>query len=153
MVVGEVVGVGIFLTPATMIRTLGGAGQAFAVWALLGVLTAAGALCYAELATRFPKAGGAYVFLREAFGPRCAFVYGWMALLVMDPGLTAALGIGFSQYLLAATGASPSTTASLAVPLAIAAVVSFALLTLLGVRASGRVLRWTVVAKLAGVAL
>ena len=97
MVVSQVVGVGIFLTPATMMRTLGSPWAALAMWGVMGTLSAAGALCYAELSTRFPKAGGSYVYLREAFGPRCAFVYGWMALLVMDPGLTAALGIGFAQ--------------------------------------------------------
>jgi APA family basic amino acid/polyamine antiporter len=104
MVVSQVVGVGIFLTPATMMRTIGSAPAALAVWAMMGALSAAGALCYAELSTRFPRAGGGYVFLREAFGPRCAFLYGWMSLLVVDPGLTAALGIGFAQYLLAAVG-------------------------------------------------
>ena len=100
---------GIFLTPATMMRTLGSPWAALAMWAVMGTLSAAGALCYAELSTRFPKAGGSYVYLREAFGPASAFVYGWMALLVMDPGLTAALGIGFAQYLLATRrGARPT---------------------------------------------
>jgi APA family basic amino acid/polyamine antiporter len=149
MVVGEVVGVGIFLTPATMMRTLGTPGRALAIWAVMGLLSAAGALCYAELATRYPKAGGTYVFLREAFGPRCAFVYGWMALLVVDPGLTAALGIGFSQYVLAVTGSA----AGFAVPLALVAIAGFGLLTLLGMQASSRLLRWSAVAKLAAVAL
>jgi APA family basic amino acid/polyamine antiporter len=149
MVVGEVVGVGIFLTPATMMRTLGTPARALVVWAVMGALSAAGALCYAELTTRFPQAGGAYVYLREAFGPRCAFVYGWMALLVVDPGLTAALGIGFSQYLLATTGGS----AELATPVAVAAVVVFGLLTLLGLGASVRLLRGALIAKLTAVAL
>ena len=86
MVISQVIGVGIFLTPATMMRTLGTVNAALGVWVVMGILSAAGALCYAELTTRFPAAGGAYVYLREAFGPRSAFVYGWMALLVMDPG-------------------------------------------------------------------
>ena len=145
MVITEVIGVGIFLTPATMVRTLGTPARILLVWAVLGALTAAGALCYAELATRFPKAGGGYVFLREAFGPRCAFVYGWMALLVMDPGITAALGIGLAQYLLAALGAP----ARLIQPVAIACILGFGLLTLLGLRASASLLRWTAAAKLA----
>jgi APA family basic amino acid/polyamine antiporter len=150
MVVTEVIGVGIFLTPATMVRTLGTPGRVLAVWLVMGALTAAGALCYAELATRFPRAGGGYVFLREAFGPRCAFVYGWMALLVMDPGLTAALGIGFSQYFLAAVGLSPASAGL--VP-AFAVIVLFGLLTASGLGASARLLRWTAAAKLAIVAL
>lgn len=149
MVVSEVVGVGIFLAPATMMRTLGSLRAALGVWTMMGVLTAAGALCYAELATRFPKAGGGYVFLREAFGPRSAFVYGWMALLVMDPGLTAALGIGLATYLLATLGAPPH----LVTTVAIAAVVVFGLLTLLGIDVSARVMQWTVAAKLVIVAV
>lgn len=149
MVVTEVIGVGIFLTPATMVRTLGTPERVLLVWAIMGALTASGALCYAELATRFPRAGGGYVFLREAFGSRCAFVYGWMALLVMDPGLTAALGIGFAQYFLATIGGSPS----LVTVVALAAVVGFGLLTVVGLGASAQLLRWTAVAKLAIVAV
>jgi APA family basic amino acid/polyamine antiporter len=148
MIVAEVVGVGIFLTPAAMMRALGTLDRALLLWGAMGALTLAGALCYAELSTRFPRAGGTYVFLREAFGKRCAFVYGWMSLLVMDPGLTAALGIGGAQYLLAVTGAGPARQ----VPAAIALVISFAALTLLGVRASARIMRWTAAAKLAAVA-
>ena len=145
MVVSQVVGVGIFLTPATMMRTVGSASAALAVWAVMGALSTAGALCYAELSTRFPKAGGSYVFLREAFGPRCAFLYGWMALLVVDPGLTAALGIGLAQYLLAAAGRGPE----LVTPVAIAAIIAFGLMTLLGMSASTRTMQWTAAAKLA----
>ncbi|MGI9077552.1 MAG: APC family permease [Gemmatimonadaceae bacterium] len=149
MVVTEVVGVGIFLTPVAMMRALGSVWAVLAVWAIMGVLTAAGALCYAELATRFPKAGGGYVFLREAFGPRYAFVYGWMALLVMDPGLAAALSIGLGQYLLVAFGGSPHLVPAVA----IACIIGFGLLTLLGINVSARVMRWTAAAKLAIVAV
>jgi APA family basic amino acid/polyamine antiporter len=144
MVVSQVVGVGIFLTPATMMRTLGSPRAALAMWAVMGTLSAAGALCYAELSTRFPRAGGSYLYLREAYGPRSAFVYGWMALLVMDPGLTAALGIGFAQYLLATLGASPDLTPSVA----IAAIIAFGLLTLMGIGTSARAMQWTAAAKL-----
>src|SRR5262245_33170372 len=104
MIVAEVMGVGLFLTPAGMARTAGTTGWVWmlGVWAMVGVLSIAGALCFAELGSRFPEAGGGYVFLREAFGERTAFVYGWMALLVMDPGLTAALGVGLARYVLVA---------------------------------------------------
>jgi APA family basic amino acid/polyamine antiporter len=149
MVVTEVVGVGIFLSPATMTRTLGGLGPALAIWTLMGALSTAGALCYAELTTRFPRAGGAYVFLREAFGPRTAFLYGWMALLVVDPGLAAALAIGLAEHLLATSGAA----AGWLVPTAIACLVALGWLTLAGLQASARVLRWTAGAKLALVAI
>jgi len=145
MVVSQVVGVGIFLTPATMMRTVGSVGTAIIIWVVMGLLSAAGALCYAELTTRFPRAGGGYVFLREAFGARSAFVYGWMALLVMDPGITAALGIGFAEYLLAAIGGP----ASLVRPVAIAAITLFGMLAIVGINANARVMAWTAVAKLA----
>jgi APA family basic amino acid/polyamine antiporter len=145
MVVSEVVGVGIFLSPATMMRTLGSAWAVSAVWVGMGALSAAGALCYAELSTRFPHAGGAYIFLREAFGARWAFVYGWMAVLVTDPGIAAALGIGLAQYLLVTIGAPPAFTPMAA----IGAIVVFGLLTLAGLEASARIMRWTAVAKLA----
>ena len=144
MVVSQVVGVGIFLTPATMMRTLGSPWAALAMWAVMGTLSAAGALCFAELSTRFPKAGGSYIYLREAFGSRCAFIYGWMALLVVDPGLTAALGIGLAQYLLATLSASPALTSLVAV----VSIVLFGLLTLAGMGTSARAMQWTAAAKL-----
>ncbi len=64
------------------------------VWLAMGAMALCGALCYGELAARYPEAGGGYVYLREAYGPAVAFMYGWMAFLVMDPGLTAALAVG-----------------------------------------------------------
>jgi APA family basic amino acid/polyamine antiporter len=149
LVVSEVVGVGIFLTPATMTLRLGSLWAALLVWAAMAIIAAAGALCYTELATRFPQAGGAYVFLREGFGLRCAIVYGWMALLIMDPGLVAALGIGLSRYLIVVFDASPH----LLVPIATACIVSFGLLTLLGVQASARIMQWTAGIKLVVIAL
>src|SRR5204862_2134194 len=112
-----------------------GLAGALGIWIAIGILSTAGALCYAELATRYPRAGGAYVFLREAYGSRVAFVYGWMSLLVMDPGITAALGLGFSQYLGAALGL-PST---LLTPVALAAIAGFGWLTLGGLAVSSRV--------------
>ncbi|MGH9371990.1 MAG: APC family permease, partial [Vicinamibacterales bacterium] len=149
MVVTQVVGVGIFLTPATMMRTVGSTRAALVTWAVMGALSIAGAICYAELTTRFPKAGGGYIFLREGFGARSAFVFGWMALLVMDPGITAALSIGLAQYLVAALGALPDLVPVVAVTTTIA----FGLLTLAGIAASTAVLRWTAIAKLAIVAI
>src|SRR5687768_18574357 len=149
MIVAEVVGVGIFLTPAAMMRALGTLERALALWGAMGALTIAGALCYAELSTRFPRAGGTYVYLREAFGERCAFVYGWMSLLVMDPGLTAALGVGLATYLLVVLELSPS----LVPVVAITCILVLATITTLGIESSARVMRWTAVAKLATIAL
>ena len=149
MIVAEVMGVGIFLTPAGMVRTLGSTSWVLGVWAVMGLLSVAGALCYAELGTRYPEAGGGFVFLREAFGERCAFVYGWMSLLVMDPGLTAALAVGLAQYVLALSGGSTS----LVPVVAIGCILVMAAVSVLGVENSARMLRWTAAAKLGVIAL
>ncbi|MGA8102517.1 MAG: amino acid permease [Candidatus Acidiferrales bacterium] len=97
-VAGEAIGVGIFLTPAAMAKSLGSPFWLLAVWLGMGAMTMSGALCYGELAGRFPRPGGSYVYLQETFGPRLAFLYGWMCLLVLDPGLTAALAAGTAGY-------------------------------------------------------
>jgi len=144
MIVAEVIGVGIFLTPAGMVRTLANPAWVLGVWALIGLLSVAGAVCYAELGTRFPEAGGGFVFLREAFGERTAFVYGWMSLLVMDPGLTAALAVGLAQYVLALLGGP----ASLVPVVAIVSIILMSIVSILGVENSARVMRWTAAAKL-----
>lgn len=98
LIVGEVIAVGIFLTPAGMAKSLGSPLWLLIVWLLMGAMALCGALCYGELAARFPEAGGGYVYLREAYGRPIAFLYGWMALVVMDPGLTAALAVGLASY-------------------------------------------------------
>ena len=98
LVVGEVIAVGIFLTPAGMAKDLGSPMLLLVVWLVMGAMALCGALCYGELAARYPEAGGGYVYLREAYGPAVAFMYGWMAFLVMDPGLTAVLGVGLATY-------------------------------------------------------
>ena len=97
-VVGECIAVGIFLTPAGMAKSLGSPMWILIAWLVMGAMTMSGALCYGELAGRFPRAGGSYAYLREAFGDRIAFLYGWMSLMVMDPGLTAALATGVGSY-------------------------------------------------------
>jgi basic amino acid/polyamine antiporter, APA family len=98
LIVGQVIGIGIFLTPADMARQLAAPGLTYAMWLLAGFMALCGALCYGELAARFPEAGGAYVYLREGWGELPAFLYGWKCLLVMDPGLTAALAAGLADY-------------------------------------------------------
>jgi len=97
-VVGEAIAIGIFLTPAGMARMLGSPALIALVWAMMGITALFGALCYGDLASRFPAAGGGYVYLREAYGELPAFLYGWLSLLVMDPGLTAALAVGLMSY-------------------------------------------------------
>jgi APA family basic amino acid/polyamine antiporter len=98
-VAGEAIGVGIFLTPAGMARELGSPFWLLIVWLVMGLMAVAGALCFGGLAARYPEAGGGYVYLREAYGPRIAFLYGWMQLLVLDPGVTASLAVGMAAYI------------------------------------------------------
>jgi len=112
LIIGNTVGVGIFLTPAGMARGLASPTLLFLVWAFMGGTALCGALCFGELAARFPEAGGGYVYLREAYGPGVAFLYGWKCLLVMDPGLTAALATGLGAYAQAVVpGISPKAVA------------------------------------------
>jgi APA family basic amino acid/polyamine antiporter len=137
-VAGEAIAVGIFLTPAGMAKSLGSPFWLLFVWLAIGAMTLSGALCYGELAGRFPRPGGSYVYLHETFGPRTAFLYGWMSLLVLDPGLTAALATGIAAY------ASyifhwPPLALKLAAVLTIAAV---AALNIFSTRLSAGVLRW-----------
>src|SRR5438132_12620732 len=86
LVVGEVIAVGIFLTPAGMAKSLGSPLWLLIVWLVMGAMAICGALCYGELAARYPEAGGGYVYLREEFGRPVALLYGCMALLVMVTG-------------------------------------------------------------------
>ena len=106
LVVGEVVAIGIFLTPAGMARSLGSPFWLLIVWLLMGSMALSGALCYGELAARAPEAGGGYVYLREAYGSAVSFLYGWKCMLVMDPGITAALAAGLASYVGYAVGVS-----------------------------------------------
>jgi basic amino acid/polyamine antiporter, APA family len=130
LVVGEVIAVGIFLTPAGMAQALGSPLLLLIVWLVMGAMALCGALCYGELAARFPEAGGGYVYLREAYGPSVAFMYGWMAFLVMDPGLTAALAVGLATYAGYGLKLSPLVTKIVA----IATIVVVALINIRGVR-------------------
>lgn len=145
VVVGEVVGVGIFLTPAAMAKSLGSPLLVLVVWLLSGMMALAGALCYGELAARFPAAGGGYVYLREAYGAPLAFLYGWMVFLVLDPGLTAALAVGAASYVGYAAGLQPAGVKALAV----ASVLGLAVVNAGGVRLGGWVVRWLTLLKLA----
>jgi APA family basic amino acid/polyamine antiporter len=107
VVTGESIALGIFLTPAAMAKSLGSPLLLTAIWCGMGLITMCGALCYSELAVRFPHAGGEYVYLREGYGTRIAFLYGWMSAAVLDPGLAAALAMGCTPYILSLFGISP----------------------------------------------
>ena len=99
LVVGGIIGSGIFFTPSVSARALPTAGWVLAVWAFGGVVALAGALTYAELGAMLPEAGGPYVYLREAFGKLIAFLYGWMILASIATGAIAAVAVGFAGYL------------------------------------------------------
>lgn len=144
VVVGEVIAVGIFLTPASMAKSLGSPFWLLIVWLVMGAMAACGALCYGELAARYPEAGGGYVYLREAYGRAIAFLYGWMALLVMDPGLTAALAVGLASYV----GYSLNLTPTGIKAVAVGAIVVLATVNVLGVRLGAWLMRWLTVLKL-----
>ena len=99
IVIGTVIGSGIFLVPARMIGEVGSTRTLFIVWIVAGLLSLFGALTYAELAAAMPEAGGEYVFLREAYGPFWGFLYSWTQLAVAKSGSIATLGAGFYLYL------------------------------------------------------
>ncbi len=99
IVIGIVIGSGIFLLPNLIARNLPSPGAIIAVWIVAGVLSFFGALAYAELGAMMPATGGQYVYLREAYGPCCAFLCGWVFVLAVLPGGIAFLAVGFSIYL------------------------------------------------------
>jgi basic amino acid/polyamine antiporter, APA family len=144
LILGEVIAVGIFLTPAGMSKSLGSPFWLLIVWLTMGGVALCGALCYGELAARFPEAGGGYVYLREAYGKPVAFLYGWMALLVMDPGLTAALAVGLASYVSYIFKLSP---VGLKV-VAIGSIVFVAFVNIRGVKLGGWLIRWLTIFKL-----
>jgi APA family basic amino acid/polyamine antiporter len=137
------VGVGIFLTPAGMARALASPSLVFLVWAFMGAAALCGALSLGELAARYPEAGGNYVYLREAYGPALAFLYGWKCLLVMDPGLTAALATGLGAYARATVPALEPKV------VALTAIVAIALANAAGLRLAGAIGQGLAVAKIA----
>ena len=99
IVIGSMIGSGIFITSAETSRLSGAPGWLLLAWTIAGLLTITGALCCSELATMMPRAGGVYVFLREAYGPSLGFLYGWTLFLVIQTGTIAAVAIAFAKFL------------------------------------------------------
>ena len=137
LLVGQSIAVGIFLVPAGMAKSVGSPFWLFAIWSLMGAMTLSGALCYGELAARFPEAGGSYVYLREIWGKPAAFLYGWMDLLVLDPGLTAIFAVGLTKYFVFLVPLSPNQQAIFA----IAVVVVLGLINILGAKLGANFLK------------
>ena len=99
LVVGSMIGSGIFIVSAESARVLGSAGWLLAAWAIAGILTMIAALSCSELAAMLPKAGGQYVFFREAYGPLVGFLFGWALFLVVQTGTIAAVAVAFAKFL------------------------------------------------------
>jgi amino acid transporter len=93
------IGSGIFIVSADISRQVGSPGWLLVVWIITGLLTLTAALSYGELAAMMPKAGGQYVYLREAFSPLWGFLYGWTLFLVIQTGTIAAVAVGFAKFL------------------------------------------------------
>jgi basic amino acid/polyamine antiporter, APA family len=98
VVVGAMIGSGIFIVPAEMARNIGSAGWLLVAWCVAGALTVAGALCYGELSGMMPHAGGMYVYLREAYSPLWGFLYGWTLFCVIETGTIAAVAVAFARF-------------------------------------------------------
>src|SRR5438874_12612457 len=99
IVIGSMIGSGIFLVSAESSKLVGAPGWLLIAWGLAAVLTITGALSCAELAAMMPRAGGQYVFLREAYGPSLGFLFGWTLFLVVQTGTIAAVAIAFARFL------------------------------------------------------
>src|SRR6187200_1733588 len=104
MVVGNVIGTGVFLKARVMTCNVDSPGMVIGVWVIAGVMSLLGALTYAELATIFPRAGGEYVFIRQAYGRLWGFLYGWTRFFVATAGALAALATGFAMFVMALAG-------------------------------------------------
>jgi APA family basic amino acid/polyamine antiporter len=144
VVTGESIALGIFLTPAAMAKSLGSPLLLFAVWLGMALMAMCGALCYSELAIRFPESGGEYVYLRAGYGEQTAFLYGWMSSLVMYPGVAAALAVGSVAYIAQVLPLGPR-----ALSLAPAVLLcGFCVINLLGTRLSGAFMSFVNILKL-----
>ena len=121
LAVGTVIGSGIFIVPATVLRQTGGSvGVALAVWIFAGVLSLLGALTYGELGASRPEAGGLYAYVRDAFGPLPAFLYGWTAFFVIASGSVATLAVAFASYAQQFVPLAPAAAKALAVLMIVA---------------------------------
>jgi APA family basic amino acid/polyamine antiporter len=148
LVVSHTIAVGIFLTPAELIGGLAWPAMTLALWVGGGAMVLAGATTFGELASRYPQAGGLYVYLREAWGSRVACLYAWQSLLVLDPGVTAALASGASQYAVLIWPAASGQSRVIATAL----VWALALLSMSGLRMGARVFGALTLIKLATLA-
>ena len=149
VVIGGIIGSGIFINPYLVARTLDTPLLVLAAWSAGGVVALAGAFAYAELGQLLPRAGGQYVYLSRAWHPLIGFLYGWALLFMIETGAMAAVSIAFAEYamrLVGVTGVSPR-------PLAIATILVLSVINYLGVKPGSRVLNVFVVLKVAALAV
>jgi APA family basic amino acid/polyamine antiporter len=129
-VMGGIIGSGVFLGPEVVAERVRTAGLTLAAWLVGGGVALAGAFCFGELGARRPRAGGGYVYLRDAFGQLPAFLYGWALLLVIATGATAAVAVTFASYAVPLVGLSPKAT----LPLAVGAIAVVSAINYVGVK-------------------
>jgi APA family basic amino acid/polyamine antiporter len=149
VVVGGIIGAGIFINPYIVAQRLDSATLVLAAWLAGGAIAIAGAFTFAELGTLFPQAGGHYAYLRRAYHPMAGFLYGWGLLLMIEGGAIAAVAITFAQYFLSAIG---RTTAA-GTPIAVLAIAVVAVINYLGVKPGSRVLNTFVLLKIFAIAV
>ncbi len=147
VVIGGVVGAGIFINPYIVAQRLDSPGLVLAAWVVGGLIALAGAFAFAELGSLIPRAGGPYVYLGKAFHPLVGFLYGWALLFMIQGGAVAAVAITFAQYALRAVGSNAP-----AAPLAIGAIVMVSTINYAGVRPGSSVLNVFVILKVAALA-
>lgn len=149
VVVGGIIGAGIFINPFIVAQRLDSSVLVMAAWLAGGAIALAGALTFAELGALFPKVGGQYAYLRDAYHPLAGFLYGWGLLLMIECGAIAAVGITFAEYTLRLVG-RPEASAQL---LTVVAIVVVAAVNYVGVKPGSRLLNTFVVLKLVPLAL
>jgi APA family basic amino acid/polyamine antiporter len=149
VVIGGIIGAGIFISPYIVAQRLDTPLLVLAAWIVGGAIALIGAFSYAELGALFPKAGGNYGYLRDGLHPLAGFLYGWALLLIIESGAVAAVAITFATYTIHLTGAPEGAR----VPLAIAAIVLLSVINYLGVKPGSRVLNVFVVLKIAALAV
>ncbi|HJZ78807.1 MAG TPA: amino acid permease [Pyrinomonadaceae bacterium] len=149
LMIGTVIGSGIFIVPAVVLRQTGSVTVAMLVWLGGGILSLLGALTYGELSAANPRAGGLYIFIRDGFGSLPAFLYGWTLFFVISSGSVATLAVAFSGYLNKIVSLSPL----MAKFAAIAMILVVTIVNVLGTRKSANLQDWTTVIKLAAILL
>lgn len=147
MVVGTILGASIFVQPSVIGAQVPSLTGVFAAWTAAGVLTLAGALICAELASAFPRSGGVYVFLKEAYGPALGFLWGWAMLWSMHSGIVAAIAVVFSRYVGHFVPMGPALTRAVA----IGAILTLSAINLLGVRQGSSLQAGLTIAKVVAV--